>query len=181
MERRDVVSSERPRRGPTPAGCLSPGTGELLPDVTLTTPSGVPVSLGQYSGRRDLVVALLGAGTAGDVLGRLLDGLARSRAAIDEEEAAVLVVRPADAARMPDDATGAFTVLVDDDAAFHLCVGAVDAAGRAAPALFITDRFREIYHAFRPTDAEWPPSVDEVLSWLVFMNIQCPECGAPEW
>ena len=25
------------------------------------------------------------------------------------------------------------------------------------------------------------PGAKEILDWLVFINIQCPECGVPEW
>ncbi|HEX5435961.1 MAG TPA: hypothetical protein VFW98_02290, partial [Gemmatimonadaceae bacterium] len=121
------------------------------------------------------------AGSPGEIVARLLAPLVHARATLDEEEAEVLVVRPDGAGALADDEAGSFTVLVDDGALFHRRVGAVDASGRASPAVFITDRYREIYHAARPGDAQWPTSAEDVLSWLVFMNIQCPECGAPEW
>jgi hypothetical protein len=160
---------------------LSAGTGELLPYLTLATPSGAPAALGQDSGRRNLVVVLLGAGSPGEIVARLLGQLVQARATLDEEETEVLVVRPDGAGALTDAEAGPFTVLVDDDALFHRRVGAVDESGRASPALFITDRYREIYHAARPGDAQWPTSAEDVVRWLVFMNIQCPECGAPEW
>jgi len=71
--------------GPTPAGCLSAGRGELLPYVTLATPSGAPVALGQYSGRRNLVVVLLGAGSPGEIVARLLTQLVHARARLDND------------------------------------------------------------------------------------------------
>lgn len=127
------------------------------------------------------MVVLLGAGAPGEPVSDLLAQLTRARVALDEEEAEVLVVGTGDAGGLSDAETRSLTVLVDNDAMFHRCVGAVDAAGRAAPALYITDRYREIYHAARPGDAHWPTNAEAVLSWLVFMNIQCPECGAPVW
>lgn len=181
MHANEVMASERMPSGPTPAGGLSAGMGELLPHVTLATPSGTPIALGQYSARRNLVVVLLGAGSPGELVSRLLRQLAHARVALDEEESEVLVVCAGSADALADEAMSSFTGLVDGDAMFHRRVGAVDAAGRATPALYITDRYREIYHAARPGDAQWPVSAEEVLSWLVFMNIQCPECGAPEW
>ena len=177
MQGNEAESSKRVHS----AGCLSAGTGELLPSVTLSMPSGTAFALGQYSGRRNLVILLLGTGSPGERVSRLLAQLAQSRVALDEEDAKVLVVHTGDAAWLSDEESRSLTVLVDDDATFHRCLGAVDAAGRATPALYITDRYREIYHATRPGDAQWPMSAEEVLSWLVFMNIQCPECGAPEW
>jgi len=181
MQQRNVSSQSQVPGGPTPAGCASAGTGRLLPDATLPTASGTSMSLDWYSGRRNLVVVLLGAPAPDDEVARLLSQLAQGRAALRDEEAEVLVV----AAGAAGDATGApkgpYTMLIDPDASFHRCMSAMDSAGDIAPAVVITDRFREIYHTFRPPDPPWPPTVEEVVSWLVFMNIQCPECGAPEW
>jgi hypothetical protein len=139
------------------------------------------MSLDRFSGRRNLVLVLLGAGAPGDEGSRLIAQLAQSRAAIADEETEVLVVVAGNAGEMGRTATSPFLVLVDRDEAFHRCLSAVDAAGRVAPAVVITDRYREIYHIFRPAEPAWPPTADDVVSWLVFMNIQCPECGAPEW
>lgn len=181
MEENEVRSAFRTPHGPTPAGCLSAGTGEILPYATLATPSGAAFTLGQYRGRRNLVVVLLGAGSPGNIVSRLLAQLARSRVALEEEEAEALVVRTGDAGGLSEEMARSLTVLVDDGARFHRGLGAVDAAGSAAPSLYITDRYMEIYHRSRPGDAQWPTSTEDVLSWLVFMNIQCPECSAPEW
>ena len=57
---------------------------------------------------------------------------------------------------------------------------AVDAAGRPAPALYVTDHSGEIYGAMRPGERSWPTSAKDVVEWLVFANIQCPECNVPE-
>ncbi|HEX5438130.1 MAG TPA: hypothetical protein VFW98_13275, partial [Gemmatimonadaceae bacterium] len=100
------ASSERVLSGPTSAGRLSAGTGGLLPDLTLATPSGAPVALGQYSGRRNLVVVLLDAGSPGEIVARLLAPLVHARATLDEEEAEVLVVRPDGAGALADDEAG---------------------------------------------------------------------------
>src|SRR5207302_1625889 len=76
---------------------------------------------------------------------------------------------------------GTFPVFADDGAHIHRNVGATDAAGRPAPAVFVTDRFREIYAAYLPGHGAALPGAKEILDWLVFINIQCPECGVPEW
>ena len=181
MQQRGVHSTDQVPGGLTPAGCSSPGTGQILPDATLPAADGTSLSLDRYSGRRNLVVVLLGACALDNELSRLLPQLARSHATMDIEEAEVLVVAAGDARELASSATYPFPILVDRDEAFHRCLGSVGAAGAVAPAVIITDRFREIYHIFRPIDPEWPPTADDIASWLVFMNIQCPECGAPEW
>lgn len=181
MRASQVAMDESVRRGTTPASCLSAGTGMLFPDVTLPTPDGVPVSLGQYRGRRNLVVVLLGAGAPDERAVSLIEELARSRAALGDEDAKLLVIRSGDTDQSPIVELPSLTVLVDEDGAFHRSLGAMDAAGRPSPALYITDLYREIYLAARPEDSTWPENAESVQSWLVFMNIQCPECNVPEW
>jgi peroxiredoxin len=181
MHHPGVSAKGKAASGPTPAGCSSAGTGQLLPDAALPTSSGGTLSLDWYRGRRNLVVVLLGAGEPGDEVARLLLQLVQVRAALQDEEAEVLVVATGETREPVHGPEASFTVLIDPDASFHRCLDAVDAAGNDAPAVIITDRYREIYHVFRPAESPWPPTAEAVVSWLVFMNIQCPECGVPEW
>ncbi len=176
-----TVSRDHKSAGPTPAGCTSAGTGEMLPDIMSRTTGGDQISLGQYRARRNLVVVLSGGDEGDTVVSGLLAALAGSRTAIAKEDAEVLVVRPSSADKTLSDGAHPFVTIMDQDGQYHRCVGAIDPGGLPVPAVFVTDRYREIYHAFRPTDPGWPPDADDVESWLVFMNIQCPECGVPEW
>jgi hypothetical protein len=43
------------------------------------------------------------------------------------------------------------------------------------------DRFAEVFGAYRSRDGQSLPTTAEVLSWLEFINSQCPECEPPEW
>jgi len=131
--------------------------------------------------RYDLVILTLGAGAIDTAAARLLDALEQGRGAIEEEEGRVLAVRASDRSRMPGQWRWSFPLLLDADARLHNRVGAVDAHGEPTTSLYITDRYREIYAATRPGDADWPTTVSEVLQWLTFVNIQCPECNPPEW
>src|SRR2546421_8824506 len=97
------------------------------------------------------------------------------------EAAQVLVAVTSRPAAVPQRGRWAFPVLVDDGAHIHRNVGATDAAGRPAPAVFVTDRFREIYAAYLSGQGSALPGAKEILEWLVVINIQCPECGVPEW
>lgn len=51
--------------------------------------------------------------------------------------------------------------------------------GRKAPfpSIFITDRFGDLYHQQIANEANKLPAGKEVLDWLLFMDIQCPECS----
>src|SRR5438094_97027 len=101
-----------------------------------------------------------------------------ARRHFSEKELVAVTSQPA---AVPQRGRWTFPVLVDDGAHIHRNVGATDAAGRPAPAVFVTDRFREIFAAYLPGHGAALPGAKEILDWLVFINIQCPECGVPEW
>jgi hypothetical protein len=153
----------------------------LFPDATLPLASGGALSIDSLRVRYDLVILMLGAGAIDPAAALLLDALAQGRAAIEEEEGRVLAVCASDRGRMPSDWRWPFPLLIDAHARLHNRVGAVDARGEPTTSLYITDRYREIYAATRPEDADWPTIVNDVLHWLTFVNIQCPECNPPEW
>lgn len=155
------------------------GTGQLFPEATLVAADGSKVTLGDFKPAWDLVMIMLGADDAlAPELTTLLDVLEEGRAAVEAEDGKVLAVRagerPIDGWRWP------FPLLLDHDGALHRRVGAVGDADQPAPALYVTDHYREIYAALRPGERGWPKSANDVVQWLVFVNIQCPECNAPE-
>jgi hypothetical protein len=157
------------------------GTGELFPDATLSLASGSTLSIDSFRVRYDLVILMLGAGAMDPAAARLLDELARDRAAIEEEDGRVLAVRASDGRPMPIEWRWPFPLLLDAHGRLHSRVGAIDTDGQPTTSLYITDRYREIYASTRPENADWPTTVNDVLQWLTFVNIQCPECNPPEW
>lgn len=156
------------------------GTGTLFPDATLPTLDGKSVSLDSYRTRHDLVMLLLGEGELRPELAQLLDALAAGRRAVEDEDGVVLAVAPAERAPASADWRWPFPLLLDERGQLHARVGAVDGGGRPTPALFVTDRYREIYARLRPGEPGWPRTAKEVAEWLTFANIQCPECNVPE-
>ena len=154
------------------------GAGELFPDATLPARGGGTVTLDAFRPKWDLVMVMLGAGGVSRDMARLLDQLAQSRAEVEAEDGKVLAVSASSAP--PADWRWPFPLLVDEGGAVHRRAGAVDAAGRPAPALYTTDHYREIYGAMHPGEATWPANAHDVIDWLVFANIQCPECNPPE-
>lgn len=155
--------------------------GEMFPGFMLSMLDGTPVELEKYRGRNNLVLLLAGNALGASPAGLLLEDLVARRAELAAEMAQVLVVVAPRCALAPQGEPGPFPILVDSDAHIHHGVGATDAAGQPAPALFVTDRFREIYATYVPADGSALPSAQEVMDWLGFINIQCPECGVPEW
>ncbi len=155
--------------------------GAVLPGFMLPAIDGSSVSLESYRGRTNLVVVFAGDKMDESAVAVLLEELVARREEFTLEAAQVLVAVTSRPAAVPQRARWAFPVLVDDGADIHRKVGATDAAGRPAPAVFVTDRFREIYAAHLPGQGSALPRAKEILDWLVFINIQCSECGVPEW
>lgn len=156
------------------------GTGRLFPDATLPTRDGGTVSLDSYRPKWDLVMVMLGAAGVPPEVARLLDALAAARTDVEAEDGKVLVVTAAHGPALPASWPWPFPLLVDEGGRLHERVGAVDGTGASAPALFVTDHYREIYGAMRPGERMWPTTAREVIEWLVFASIQCPECNVPE-
>jgi peroxiredoxin len=139
-----------------------PAVRGRLRDCELPTPEGRTVRFSDFRGRRNLVV-LLGAT-------RLLSDLATRSSELSYEEAQVLVVSPRPV-------ESPFLVLLDPEKKVHDALG----ASESAPAVYITDRYGEIYATYRVSEGQQLPTADEVLRWLEFINSQCPECEAPVW
>jgi len=158
-----------------------PSKGYLLRDFSLETESGKKINLSDYRGRASLVLVFTDDKDGGS---KVLSDLAIHDAEIRQQETEVLVIRwpghdrvqqSADQAHIP------YAVLIDHDGRLHERFGAVDDEGRACSAVYITDRFAEVFAVYRKRDGQNLPTFTEILSWLEFVNSQCPECEAPEW
>src|SRR2546427_7649792 len=116
--------------------------GEIFPGFSLPAIDGSSVSLESYRGRTNLVVVFAGDKMDESPVAVLLEELVARREEFALEAAQVLVAVTSQAAAVPQRGRWTFPVLVDDGAHIHRNVGATDAAGRPAPAVFVTDRFR---------------------------------------
>jgi peroxiredoxin len=157
-----------------------PSKGHLFRDFCLETTSGKKICLSDYRGRSNLVLIFMD--NRRETL-MLTSDLANRYPEIREQEAEVLVVTPADQLAQTGDQWDllAYPVLVDHDARMHTEVGAIDTHGGTCFAVYIMDRFAEVFSAYRRCDGQSLPTTAEVLSWLEFINSQCPECEPPEW
>ena len=158
-----------------------PTKGLRLNDFQLPTTSGKKVSLSDYRGRANLVLV-----AAGDHRGidTFIGSLAKQYSKIVDLQAAVLLVvqKPLEAAawkakrlKLP------FLTLVDGDGRVHRELGAMTRSGHSQLAIYITDRFGEVFGVYRLRDASLLPPVKDIFDWLEFINSQCPECGVSEW
>jgi peroxiredoxin len=160
-----------------------PSRGNIMWNFTLPSTEGKQISLYDYRGRCNL--ALLFAGDV-DHIGEenILSTLAQHYAEIRDQDSEVLLVLACSrerAERTKHQAQLPFPVLADEDMQVYKSVGALDARAAPAAALYVTDRFLEVYAAWRTGEGDGLPSASEVVSWLAYIDSQCPECTQAEW
>ena len=160
-----------------------PAKGQLIRDFTLAATSGQEISLSDYRGRSNLVLVFAGGGDGSPDL-KVLAEIAADYARIQEEQTQVLAVMQCGretAARIKQEANLPFPLLVDEDGRIHRPAGAVDKYGHPATAIYITDRFLEVFAVYRAAQGQTMPCSREIVEWLSFINSQCPECSPSEW
>ena len=142
---------------------------------------GGAVTLDDLRVRWNLVLIFLGHAPLDAPMARQLLPLARAAGALAADDAKVFVVAPTRPGDMAHAWNWPAPLLLDERATLHRRVGAVNAVGEPRAAVYITDRYREIYAAFRDDQPPWPPTIEDVREWLVFVNLHCAECNRPEW
>lgn len=156
-----------------------PERGYRLRDFSLRAADGKELSVSDYRGRRNLVLLLAG---GAESAGALLEQAGQQHPRLQEEDARLLAVMQADAESVGKLAQGLpFPVLVDKDGRIHRQLGAAQADGKPASAVYITDGYGEVFGAYRTARGQAMPTANEILDWLSFINRQCPECEPPEW
>ncbi len=152
-------------------------TGELVHFFDLPEAGGGRISSRQYRGKKNLVIFFMDSVLCGDCRERLKE-LASAYAEIQSNEGEMLVVLNASretAAALKDEFSLKSPVLYDESGDIFRGYGAVDSAGDTVSATFITDRFGEIYYISLAGAAPGLPSIKEIISWLEFIEVQCPE------
>jgi peroxiredoxin len=160
-----------------------PSKGYLLRDFVLTSARGRSIQLSDYRGRLNVVLIFAGDGS-GSTSTSLLSDVASQYAHIRNEDAEVLAVvwRTSEQARNKAELIQLpYPLLIDEAGHLHHEFGAIDAQGKASVAVYITDRFGEVFGSYRKPDGQNLPTTKEILDWLEFINSQCPECEPPEW
>lgn len=162
-----------------------PTRGHLMPDFTLSSNDGRQVSLYDYRGRSNLVLLFAGR-TKDSTDSPLLNALAKRYGEIAETDSGVVVVLAEPAAQADDFKRKmhflvSVPVLCDPDMRVHHAVGASGAQEVPAAALYITDRFLEVFAVWRTGIGDRLPDITDVLSWLNYLDSQCPECTQIEW
>ncbi len=163
------------RRGPRP--------GEALPYFELPGSQNGPLSPWRFKGRRNLVLVFTGDDEC-EPCRQLLRGFAQRYRDFVAEEAEVLGVVPVSRSRAQQMAQTLglpFPLLADEDGSVRLRYGA-QGGGDLVGVVYVADRFGELHERWLVEPGQPSlPVADEALARLRFLEIQCPECGAPEW
>ena len=160
-----------------------PTRGHLMPDFTLSSSDGKQVSLYDYRGRSNLVL-FFGGRTKDFTDSPLLSALAKRYGDIAETDSEVVVVLAESVAQADEFRRKMHfpaSVLSDPDVRVHNMVGACGAQAVPSAALYITDRFLEVFAVWRTGSGDRLPDITDVLSWLTYLDSQCPECTQIEW
>jgi peroxiredoxin len=176
MKQAEVGSAKMTEEGVYPSR-------HLLCDFTLSSMGGGPVSPYDYRGHSNLVLIFAGdVGQTGEQA--CLSDLAQHSAEIRDQNAELLLVLACSreqAERIQGQEKRPFLVLTDENMQIHRVVGAIGDQGTARTAIYVTDRFLEVFAAWRTAEGNTLPDASEVLSWLEYINSQCPECTQAEW
>jgi peroxiredoxin len=158
-----------------------PATGRFVHDFTLPAADGRMVRLGDYRQRANLVLFFHHGQGCGECRAYLRE-IAERSALLGQEEAVALAIGPDDpagarrlAGELSGPAGGRLLLLCDPGG------GAAAREGLAPAAVVVADRSREIWAAWPGGEGHALPSLQEIVDWLEFIELQCPECGAPEW
>jgi peroxiredoxin len=152
-----------------------PASGHMLRPFALPGDDGQTIRSAGYRQRVNVALVLFHDGC--DACRTLLVRLAKDNASFREKNAVALAVGAdgsAAAERLALELDHAFPILVDAE-------GRVAAAqGLTVPAVVVTDRFGEIWAAWEGGPDHLLPDLSEIMDWLDFIEIQCPECHPPE-
>ena len=160
-----------------------PTRGHLLPDFTLPSTDSKQISPYDYRGHSNLIAIFAGdLSQAADQT--ILSELAGHYLEIREQNAQVLLILACSreqARSIHRREKFPFAVAADEDIRAHRLAGALDVQDMPATALYVTDRFLEVFAAWRTVLGDGLPNASEVVSWLEYIESQCPECTQAEW
>ncbi len=152
------------------------------PAFRLPSSLGRPVALSDYRERGNLVLIFLPGLDAGSRAA--LQNFAADMQEYEHWAARVLVIisGPGAESALEEAMAYPFPVLADPEGTVRKAYTALrpDLA-LEEPMVFVLDRYGGPYAALAPSDLNDPALRQEILRWLTFIEIQCPECGAPEW
>jgi peroxiredoxin len=174
----DVISRSRLREEHATNNPTPPHRGQVLPDYGMKQPDGTPVMLSDFRGKQNLIlIFLVGESAAIDgSQAQFLQALSRKSVEVRENETRVIVVTRPQQLQTVAALSQEFTAAADEAGTVF-----ADVAAGSGTTIYITDKFREVVHVYRSATQEALPNISDILDWLRFVVMNCPECHPPEW
>ncbi|MGH9565267.1 MAG: peroxiredoxin family protein, partial [Candidatus Angelobacter sp.] len=143
-----------------------PAKGDVIRDFQLSGAEGQAVLLSEYRSRFNMVLAFCGASQS---CAEFLNALGEHQQELAEKETRVLAIASGSrerASELKHSLRIDCQVLADVDLHLHRSMGATDPAGNIFPAIFITDRFGEVFAEYKVAQGKKLPEVKQTLEWL---------------
>ncbi len=153
---------------------VAPHRGQLVQDYTLTRADDSTFMLSDFRNKQNLVLLVFPNGIV-EQAAQVLRALAEKSAEVRENETRVIVVLPSGQQNAWKESQELIVATEESGRIFG------DLATGTEAAIYFLDKFREIFHVYRiTTKTEWP-AAEELIGWIRFVAMQCPECHPPEW
>lgn len=156
---------------------------QVVPEFKLPSTAGERIGPWDFKQRRNLVLFFFHTEDC-EGCADLLREFAKDYPLYIQQEAEILAIttRPLEQAQiLAADLSLPFPVLSDSSGEATREYTYLDAAGQALPSVFVVDRFGALYTQVIAERESQLPSSEEILEWLGLIEVQCPECGVPEW
>jgi peroxiredoxin len=150
--------------------------GQQLPVFRLPTVHGSKIDLTDFRQRRNVIVLLLGK-DPNSAARQLLAALAQNHALFGEENTVILAVLAGTAAaalHLHQQLALPFALLVDAEQAVHQRVPG-SRNPPVTPLVYILDRAGVVVASYADANAVAPPTADELLAWVRYLELRCPE------
>ena len=156
-----------------------PQRGTVLRDLEVSMADGTRRLLSSVRGTSSLILIF----TAGQDLSAFLATLLARKSTLIQNNARVLVVaaKQMQLAELSKWQDNLCLLALDQNGELHRALGATDGQENPVPTIYITDRFGEVFAAFRSENPTSLAGMDEIIRWLEFIEQQCEECSPSEW
>jgi len=145
----------------TPSADGYPSKGHTIRDFCMCSSEGQEILLSRYRGHSNMVLVFAG---ASDSAAELLSELRRHQRDLAENETRVLALVAGSQQRASELKHALhldFQVLVDVDGNVHRSVRAGQLSEHMLPAVFVTDRYGEVFAAYKAGQGRSLPGVEE--------------------
>lgn len=150
----------------------------------LSAGPGDSLALSAFRNRSNLVLLFLDDVNCVGCL-EALRAIAANQQAYQELEAEIVAIfrsSPEDSARLKSEQHYPFPVLADPEGAVRReYAGMLPSGDEPGIGVFVLDRFGGPYAGIVTGEDGLADLQEGILGWLGFIEIQCPECGIPEW